>query len=128
MENRFKFRVWYNPQCEYLQSKYFYDVQDVYDGSIDELGWICCFGDLLGDDHFIIEQCTGLKDKNGVLIYEGDIVLINRKRKQVYFFNGAFFCKDIKQYEFDGADPAPLHYWLANGYNIEVIGNVHENE
>jgi uncharacterized phage protein (TIGR01671 family) len=122
--DRFRFRAWRKSE-----NMYYYDAECTYD-------YMCgtppimstTFDELLWDDDYIVEQCTGLRDKNGTLIYEGDIVLINKKRKRVYWFNGAFFSEDIKQYEFNGADPAPLHYWLANGYDIEVIGNVHENK
>lgn len=111
MSDRFRFRVWDPEDKNYTSFPWFAEIHN---------------SRLEVEYPKILEQCTGLKDKHGTLIFEGDIVLINKKQKQVYFFNGAFFCKDIKQYEFNGADPAPLHYWIANEYDIEIIGNFHE--
>ena len=71
-------------------------------------------------ENCILEQYTGLKDKNGKEIYEGDIVSVrNKNRKNEY---------DIGVVEFGkAAFRCPFLLGKYHSGQVEVIGNIHEN-
>ena len=109
MEDRFQFRVWKGKE-----NRMVYNVTHLNPLLLDER---------INPEnkHNVPMQCTGLKDKNGKLIYEGDIVEDVLMNKFVVSFNKnylSFLLTNIKN------EQSMVFY---PNINIEVIGNIYED-
>lgn len=74
-----------------------------------------------------IEQCTGLKDKNGKLIYEGDILksIYSEIMQYRIYWEGRGYRMRVYGSDNKIVDDCPIFINAADV--LEVIGNIHEN-
>lgn len=140
MQDRFKFRVWDKEnKCMYYPTRY--SNFTIVNGTVVKIeSYPIANSAYLGKrialefDDTVIMQCTGSKDYNGKLMYEGDIVKIWKFSKDLYGNDKrvikwndtrcGFRLYTIDQYK-RGIELCPQS--MVNVTTIEVIGNIFQN-
>lgn len=122
MNREIKFRAW-----DKDRQKMFYILTDIHaliTGEITRVKWCTSEIDEGWCTNFDLMQYTGLKDKNGNEIYEGDILQDTYphlgEKYYVYFEEGLFRIMR----SFDNTD---LTHKIKNEFNPNIIGNIYEN-
>lgn len=141
--DRFKFRVWDNENNEYLDEAYPSSIysdgslsafEEKYDANSNEMVAL-----EIPNNRLIVEQCTGLEDENGKLIFEGDKV-----RMTEFYFDGCgeseinfvgyvmwnkgefVLSKNPEKPEYENETEIIPH--ISWGHSFEIVGNIHEGE
>ena len=113
MNREIKFRIWANYlnrfyTKEYCGEEVYVDENHIYEPDTCQQVW---------------QQYTGVKDKNGKEIYEGDIIQFSDLRYEILFdqFQWVAVCPYYNKYHHPKINP------FRSCMNGEVVGNIFEN-
>lgn len=137
MQDRFRVRVWNKKEKEMI-----YNAEFAYDGMNYNLegeligpnrndGHICCLAEYLNDSNYESMQCTGLKDKNGKLVYIDDLIRLDDGLigivKQVEDVKSIDYGRIIVHLTCSLNKKYPTYYIPTVIAESEIIGNVYTN-
>ena len=131
MNREIEFRMWNCVKDNSIASKYFYDVENVME-CLKQQMLFNRGNKVLGYDHIgdgcAFEQYTGLTDRNGVKIWEGDLVSYHNPFSQKTYVHTVRWDERWAAFGMfeDGNDYCQESDWQKI-VDVEVCGNIHES-
>ena len=139
MNREIKFKIWDNAKKKFITLK---DYQELGAIEVENDGALTLSprfrflsSMMIMPNRFIPCQWTGLKDKNGIEIYEGDLLRYSEDTSEISGIDEVFYNEEYGTFEVainrNRSDTEVLGFYLSRlgiGTKYEVIGNIYESE
>ena len=116
MKREIKFRIWERNKMIYIDDFYWFEENYYHEVETDGRP---------------LMQYTGLRDKNDIKIYEGDILRPTNPNQETMNPFTVEWKKNASTYpfedDFDSYNFTSLGWAIEMEYSFEIIGNIHEN-